>query len=43
MKTKDLLTITTAALGTATLTVTAFCAGPMDAATDADAPPPKVA
>ena len=43
MKTKDLLTITTAALGTATLTVTAFWAGPMDAGADADAPPSKVA
>lgn len=43
MKTKDLLTITTAALGTATLTVAAFWAGPTDAGHDADAPPPKLA
>jgi len=43
MKTKDLLTITTAALGTATLTVTAFWAGPMDAGNDADVPPAKIA
>ena len=43
MKTKDILTITTAALGTATLTVTAFWAGPMDAGNDAEAPPAKIA
>ncbi len=43
MKAKDLLTMTTAALGTATLTVAAFWAGPIDAGNDADAPPPKVA
>ena len=43
MKTKDLLTIATAALGTATLTVAAFWAGPIDAGNDADAPPPKLA
>lgn len=43
MKTKDLLTIATAALGTATLTVAAFWAGPTDAGNDADAPPPKLA
>ncbi len=42
MKTKDLLTIATAALGTATLTVVAFWAGPTDAGNDADAPPPKI-
>jgi len=42
MKTKDLLTITTAALGTATLTVTTFWADPMDAGNDADAPPAKI-
>ncbi len=43
MKAKDLLTMTTAALGTATLTVAAFWAGPIDAGNDADPPPPKVA
>jgi len=43
MKTKDLLTIATAALGTATLTVAAFWAGPIDAGNDADAPPAKLA
>lgn len=43
MKTKDLLTITTAALGTATLTVMAFWARPTDAGNDADAPPAKIA
>ena len=43
MKTKDILTITTAALGTATLTVAAFWAGPTDAGHDADAPPAKIA
>jgi hypothetical protein len=43
MKMRDLLTIATAALGTATLTVVAFWAGPMDAGDDADAPPPKIA
>ncbi len=42
MSTKDLLTITTAALGTAALTVTAFWAGPRDAGNDADAPPAKI-
>ena len=42
MKTKDLLTIATAALGTATLTVIAFWAGPLDAGNDADAPPAKL-
>jgi hypothetical protein len=41
MKTKDLLTIATAALGTASLTVVTFWAGPIDAGNDADAPPPK--
>jgi hypothetical protein len=43
MKTKDLLTIATAALGTASLTVVTFWAGPIDAGNDADAPPPKLA
>jgi hypothetical protein len=43
MKTKDLLTIATAALGTATLTVAAFWAGILDAGNDADAPPAKLA
>ena len=43
MKTKDILTIATAALGTATLTVAAFWAGPIDAGNDADAPPAKIA
>jgi hypothetical protein len=42
MKTNDLLTIATAALGTAALTVVAFWAGPIDAGNDADAPPPKL-
>jgi hypothetical protein len=43
MKTTDLVTITTAALGTATLTVAAFWAGPLDAGNEADAPPAKIA
>jgi hypothetical protein len=43
MKTKDLVTIATAALGTATLTVAAFWAGPLDAGSEADAPPAKLA
>jgi hypothetical protein len=43
MKTKDILTITTVALGTATLTVAAFWAGPIEAGGDADAPPAKLA
>jgi hypothetical protein len=43
MKTKDILTITTVALGTATLTVAAFWAGPIEAGSDADAPPSKIA
>lgn len=43
MKTTDLLTIATAALGTATLTVAAFWAGPLDAGNEADALPAKVA
>jgi hypothetical protein len=43
MKTKDLLTIATAALGTASLTVVTFWAGPIDAGNDADAPPPRLA
>jgi hypothetical protein len=42
MKTKDILTITTGALGTATLTVAAFWAGPIEAGGDADAPPSKI-
>lgn len=43
MKTKDILTIATAALGTATLTVVAFWARPTDAGNDADAPPARIA
>ena len=43
MKTKDILTITTVALGTAMLTVAAFWAGPIEAGSDADAPPAKIA
>ena len=43
MKTKDILTITTVALGTATLTLAAFWAGPLEAGGDADAPPAKIA
>jgi hypothetical protein len=43
MKTKNLLTIATAALGTAGLTVVTFWANPIDAGNDADAPPPKLA
>jgi hypothetical protein len=43
MKTKDLLTITTVALGTATLTVAAFWAGPTEAGADADAPLTRIA
>ena len=43
MKTKDILTITTVALGTATLTVAAFWAHPIEAGGDADAPPSKIA
>ena len=43
MKTKDILTITTVALGTATLTVAAFWAGPIEAGNDANAPPAKLA
>jgi hypothetical protein len=42
MNTKDLLTIATTALGTASLTVVTFWAGPIDAGNDADAPPPKL-
>ncbi len=37
------MTMTTAALGTATLTVAAFLAAPLDAGNDADAPLPKIA
>jgi hypothetical protein len=43
MNTKDLLTIATTALGTASLTVVIFWAGPIEAGNDADAPPPKLA
>jgi hypothetical protein len=43
MKTKDLLTIATVALGTTTLTVATFWAGPIDAGNDADTPSPKLA
>ena len=43
MKTKDILTITTVALGTATLTVAAFWASPIEAGNDADAPPARIA
>ena len=43
MNTKDILTITTVALGTATLTVAAFWAGPIEAGGDADTPPSKIA
>jgi hypothetical protein len=43
MKTKDILTITTVALGTATLTVAAFWAAPIEAGSDADTPPAKIA
>jgi hypothetical protein len=43
MKTKDMLTITTVALGTTTLTVAAFWAGPIEAGADADTPPAKIA
>lgn len=43
MKTKNVMTIATTALGTATLTIMAFWAGPTDAGNDADAPPAKIA
>jgi hypothetical protein len=43
MKTKDMLTITTVALETATLTVAAFWASPIEAGSDADAPPARIA
>jgi hypothetical protein len=43
MKTKDILTITTVALGTATLTVGTFLAGPIAAGSDADTPPSNIA
>ena len=43
MTTKDLVMIGTAAIGTATLTVAAFWARPLDAGNDADTPPPKIA
>ena len=42
MNTKDILTITTVALGTATLTVAAFWASPIEAGNDADTPPAKI-
>jgi len=42
MKTKDALTIATAALGTATLTVAGFWAGSLDAGSEADTPPAKI-
>ena len=35
--------ITTAAIGTATLTVAVFWAGPIDAGSDVDTPPPRIA
>ena len=43
MKTRDLVTIASAALGTASLTVAAFWAGPLDAGSEADTPPAKLA
>ena len=43
MKTKDLMMISTAAIGTAALTVAAFWASPLEAGNDADTPPPKIA
>ncbi len=43
MKTKDILTITTVALGTATLTVATFWAGPLEAGSDAEAPSAQIA
>ena len=43
MKRKDLITIATVALGTATLTVTTFTAGPIGAGSDADTPAAKIA
>ena len=43
MKKKDLLTIATVALGTATLTVAGFWAGPSEAGSEADTPPAKIA
>jgi hypothetical protein len=43
MTTKDIITIATAALGTATLTVAGFWAGPIDAGNDTEAPPAKIA
>jgi hypothetical protein len=43
MKTKDILTITTVAVGTAVLTVTTFWTGPMEAGIDAEGPPAKIA
>lgn len=43
MKTKDIMTITTVALGTATLTVAAFWAGHLEAGSDADTPSAQIA
>ena len=43
MNTKDMMTIATVALGTATLTVAAFWAGPIEAGGDADVPLAKIA
>src|SRR5512140_1969037 len=42
MKRKDLLTIATVAVGTATLTVAAFWARPIEAGAEVDAPPAKI-
>jgi hypothetical protein len=42
MKTKDILTIATVALGTATLTVATFWAGPSEAGGETDAPPANI-
>ena len=42
MKTKDLLAITTVALGTAALTVVTFWSGPIDAGIEAEGPTTKI-
>jgi hypothetical protein len=42
MNRKDIATIATVALGTATLTVAGFWAGPIDAGAESDPPPAKV-
>jgi hypothetical protein len=42
MKKKDVLTITTVALGTAALTVVTFWSGPIDAGTDPEGPAVKI-